>query len=870
MKNGKEFKHAWVAAAGLVLVLPAGDVRGEAGAGGGTDDGGIPAIASRFVTRLQERVQKADEAALRGSQLLADGDYEGAITEFRAAIDLLPDAPITRDRRDAYVKQYANASVKLAQQRADEAEYEEARTLLENVLAPDIDPDNFEAKKLLERLNDPEWYSPALTPEHLDSVRAVEKALKTAQGYIDIGDYDKAETEYFKVLNEDRYNSAARRGLEGVEQERIDYYEVARNQTRSEFLRRIAEGWELPVPVSITGSGIPSEFKTDTSTDRIAEIENKLKTIIIPSVEFVGTPLRDALDFLRTRAQELDPNPDPTKRGLDIILNIGGAGVAAPPPAAAPAPAPGGAGGLGFDGGGAAPAAAGGGFGGGGVDQTPITLQLSNVPMVEALRYTLSLANLKYKVEPNAVVVLPLSTPDQELYTNVYVVPPNFLVSDGGGAGGGGGGGAAPVDPFAAAPAAGAGAPPTVRKSARDVLESYGIVFGQGASATFNPQTSQLIVRQTQDQMELVEAVIESIRGGGQKQIFITSKFIEIGEEVGKELGFDWLIGPFNIGSPPKVFGAGGTPGNTGALDPANYTFVQPGATIPVGGNPLTAGLRSGFNAIEGNSIDSLIAEAAGAAQGGNPISPAIFGIAGIFTDPQFQLMIRALNQHKGTDLLSAPSVLARSGQRAKIEVIREFIYPTEYDPPEIPNQFAPPTTIGGGAGVSGFPVTPATPAAFETRNTGVTLEVDPVIGGDEFTIDLNLSPEVVEFEGFINYGSPINSVGISATGASTTVELTENRIEMPIFSTRKVTTQVTIWDGQTVALGGLIREDVQDVQDKVPLLGDMPLVGRLFRSDVELHLKKNLTIFVTAKLVDPAGMPIKQGSLPAGGAPVN
>ncbi|MCB1079068.1 MAG: type II and III secretion system protein, partial [Verrucomicrobiae bacterium] len=602
----------------------------------------------------------------------------------------------------------------------------------------DIDPDNFEAKKLLERLNDPDWYSPALTPKHLESVRAVEKALKTAQGYIDIGDYDNAEMEYFKVLNEDRYNSGARRGLEGVEQERLNYYETARNHTRSEFMRRVAQGWELPVPVSVTGAGLPSEFKADTSTDRIAEIENKLKTIIIPSVEFVQTPLRDAIDFLRLRAQELDTNPDVTKRGVDIILNTGNSlgGVAAP--AAGAAPAPGGAA-LGFDGAAAGPPAGGGGFGGG-VDQTPITLQLSNVPLVEALRYTLALANLKYKVEPNAVVVLPLSTPDQELYTNVYVVPPNFLVSDGGG--GGGGAAAGPVDPFAAPGNAGA-ATPQVRKTARDVLESYGIVFGQGASATFNPQTSQLIVRQTQDQMELVEAVIESIRGGGQKQIFITSKFIEIGEEVGKELGFDWLLGPFNIGSAPKIFGGGGTTGNTGAIDNSNFSFVQPGAAAPVGTNPLTAGLRSGFNAIDGNSIDSLISEAAGNVQGGNAVAPAIFGIAGVFTDPQFQVMIRALNQHKGVDLMSAPSVLARSGQRAKIEVIREFIYPTEYDPPEIPNQIGGGISVGGGAGggaTSGFPVTPATPAAFETRNTGITLEVDPVIGGDNFTIDLNLA----------------------------------------------------------------------------------------------------------------------------------
>lgn len=492
---------------------------------------------------------------------------------------------------------------------------------------------------------------------------------------------------------------------------------------------------------------------------------------------------------------------------------------------------------------------------------TLITLRLSNVPLAEALRYTTSLAQLKYKVEPQAVLVVPLSRPDQDLFTNVYVVPPTFLSAD---LGGGGGGGAAAADPFADPVDAGGGAGPIKRRNAKEILESAGITFGAGASAIYNPATSQLIVRNTQDQMELVEAYIDSIVQGVEKQIYITSRFVEIAEEDGEELGFDWLLGPFNLGSTPRVFGAGGTNGNvTNPAVAQDFSFVNPGTQLPVGVNPLTRGNRSGSQAIDGNTIDALISEAAGTADATSAMAPAVFGIAGVFTDPQFQVMIRALSQRKGVDLLSAPSVMARSGQRAKIEVIREFIYPTEYDPPEIPNQFGGTGLVVGGGGVGGtstsggFPVTPATPTAFETRNTGVTLEVDPVLGADEFTIDLNLAPEVVEFDGFINYGSPIQTTSVNALGFVEPVIITENRIEMPIFNTRKVTTQVTIWDGQTVALGGLIREDIQDVEDKIPLLGDLPVVGRLWRSSVELHLKRNLTIFVKAQLMDPAGQPI-------------
>src|SRR5207248_5308329 len=159
--------------------------------------------------------------------------------------------------------------------------------------------------------------------------------------------------------------------------------------------------------------------------------------------------------------------------------------------------------------------------------------------------------------------------------------------------------------------------------------------------------------------------------------------------------------------------------------------------------------------------------------------------------------------------------------------------------------------------------VAPRTPREWETRNTGVTLEVEPVVGGDATTIDLNLIPQVVEFEGFINYGSPINAVGVQTVGnvisTSVPIELTPNVINQPVFSTRKVTTSVSVYDGQTVVLGGLMREDVQKTEDKVPILGDIPLLGRAFRTNVEQHEKKNLVMFVTARIVTPAGVPLNE-----------
>ena len=172
------------------------------------------------------------------------------------------------------------------------------------------------------------------------------------------------------------------------------YSDVARDHTRAEFLRRVAQGWELPVPVSISGIPIPDSPGISSETDAIVVVETKLKTFILPSVEFVDTPLRDALEFLQQRSVELDVNePDITKKGINFVLRgvSGGGGGAAVPPA-------GGGGGLGFDGAGAG----GAGFSGG-AGEARITLRLSNVPLLEALRYTTELAQLKYKIEPRAV-----------------------------------------------------------------------------------------------------------------------------------------------------------------------------------------------------------------------------------------------------------------------------------------------------------------------------------------------------------------------------------------------------------------------------------------------------------------------------------
>ena len=150
----------------------------------------------------------------------------------------------------------------------------------------------------------------------------------------------------------------------------------------------------------------------------------------------------------------------------------------------------------------------------------------------------------------------------------------------------------------------------------------------------------------------------------------------------------------------------------------------------------------------------------------------------------------------------------------------------------------------------------------------GPILDVVPYVLSDGYTINLTLIPSDTEFDGYDNpttSGPPISNV----TAGLNVVQLP---IVLPTFTIRQVVTTVNVWDNQTVVLGGLISSSVTSTKDSVPFLGDIPLLGRLFQSESKQDIKKNLMIFVTATIVDPAGnrlhsgdeLPFTQNAIPA------
>jgi general secretion pathway protein D len=812
-------------------------------------------VAEREAARRQAALPRGQEALGRAKAAMAEGNYAGAHEAFRLALTFLPDAVISEKSHDEALNGFCASGLKLAEQKIADGKYGDAETICRELLSTRYDPNCRPAAEMLARLQDPESINRTIGPKFISKVEEVKKLLSDAEGYYNSARYDLAFKKYEQILALDPYNVAARRGEERINLTKTHYGEEAFNETRSRQLWQVQKSWEEPVRKygDVVGPITDAFTKDATGTARIT---NKLNTIIIPKIEFRDASIREALEFLRQQAAENDPGAD-GRKGIDIVLRLNTLGTriettsttstttvvssnSTVPPLAPATISPS------FN-----PADA------------RITIALNQIPLGEALRYIASQAGLKVKIEPYAVSIIPLSEMTNDLLTKQYRVPPGFIA-----------GTLTPTGTALNQPATSAakgvhntstgkdtqestgGRLLVNREGAKEFLESQGVSFAvPGSSANFLPQTSRLIVRNTADNLELVDAIVEQANVSGPKQVEIESKFIEINQSNLKELGFDWLLGQFNVPGSMRVFGSGGATANSPAYAPGNYPFISP-AGNPVGQFPVTGGNRSGTLAITGNAIDTLL----GGGTNVPGVAPGIFGLSGVFTDPQFQVVIRALNQKKGIDLLSAPRVTTKSGQRAVIEIVREFRYPTQFQPPQIPQTFGgsnnPNVSLGNSTGGT-FPVTPTTPTGFETRNTGVTLEVEPVVGPDGITIDLNLVPQVVEFEGFINYGSPIRTSSVNALGIAQTVELTPNIINQPVFSTRKVTTSVSVWDGQTVVLGGLMREDVQKTEDRTPILGDIPIVGRLFRTNAEQHIKRNLVIFVTARLVNPGGQPV-------------
>lgn len=203
--------------------------------------------------------------------------------------------------------------------------------------------------------------------------------------------------------------------------------------------------------------------------------------------------------------------------------------------------------------------------------------------------------------------------------------------------------------------------------------------------------------------------------------------------------------------------------------------------------------------------------------------------LQGVLTGTQFESVLHLLEESKRTKTLSAPRVTALNNQTAQIRVVDEFRYPSRYEVSLV--QF---DINGDGdfddAGETEFV---NVPKDFQKRDVGILLNVTPSVGDDLKTITLVLAPEVSSFSQFRDLGGGVT---------------------VPEFTSSQLTTSVVVENGQTVVLGGLMKDSTSQMLTKVPVLGDLPFVGNLFRQKSESSSRKNLLIFITAHKLAPRG----------------
>ena len=398
-------------------------------------------------------------------------------------------------------------------------------------------------------------------------------------------------------------------------------------------------------------------------------------------------------------------------------------------------------------------------------------------------------------------------------------------------------------DPFAEAAVSSGPSQDQEKEALQKFFQNAGVNFDGVAGAGLAFDGEQLIVTQTPRNLDRLRTILTNY--SEVKQVEIETKFLEVTQNDLDELGFHWGVsmrdtktGDWRIGSNLRKLNDFGGQSESGRARIS--AFPDPELNLqgedaepqelfkkdPVYVSPPIVAQSLGFGTPSAFFIDSTVEDDENR--------------SGFFSgDLDIDLQIQALARKSGSDLMSAPKVTVLSGKRANIVVAQELRYPQSYGDIE--------SDVSGGQGGSSVAITAGTPDEFTTRNIGVEMSVTPNVENDN-TISLILEPRVTEFEGFVEYGGPSIAVTTDTTA------IVPAGFFQPVFSTREITTEVTIYDGATVVMGGLTRDEVRSVNDKVPLLGDIPGLGRLFRSEGETRQKKNLLIFVTANLVSPGG----------------
>jgi type IV pilus secretin PilQ/predicted competence protein len=306
-------------------------------------------------------------------------------------------------------------------------------------------------------------------------------------------------------------------------------------------------------------------------------------------------------------------------------------------------------------------------------------------------------------------------------------------------------------------------------------------------------RTNMIFFRETRSNIDNVRKMLVQI-DKPTKQVMIEARLVEVNANPKQSVGFNWA-GVFGSSSTPQTFKyAGSQPATADSV-----TLDKDGIPHVVPGVPAQGKFDSGTGKLTG--ADFFFDQAL----------KTIGGQFAILSAPQLSVTLRALNEDADAEFLANPRVVTADNMQAKIEITR--------------NQPVPQLNFNEQTATAVF-------GGFQDKKFGNTLLVRPSINKDSF-ITLNVKPEISNKVGDATF------VFAGATVAS------------PVIDTRSLDSNVLIKSGDTLAIGGLLQDEVTKARNKVPILGDLPILGYLFQEKLNARTKRNLLVFVTPTIID-------------------
>ena len=774
---------------------------------------------------LQEQVEKEtakreqmlaplQEAFAMSKRLVSDGQSAQGCELLEKAYAALPETlretPLALDVK----KTLAKLQVVLAEAAAEKNHWPEARRRA--LASLQYDPQSEVALTQLQQADEVlrrgtaggEEVNPALTTTFFDRLSSVRTGLEEAQALRETGQLQKAEERYEDVLQADPFNQVATEGIKKIYQERGLVAEKARDLSNLERRREVREAWNNIYPKNSSAAGGIVVSGALTASPSYA-LEQKMQKTVIPQVDFSGADLETIRRALISLSRTYDS--DAGKGGVNFVVSTD---VASP---------------------------------------QPVTLKLRQTTLAEVVRYIAQIAGVKARITDIGVTFGPLVEKRPELNSQNFTVSPSFFKGADDKEQGVTGGALR-----GAAPAGGAGATDVLAgQNEQKKLMALGVQFPAGAYAVYNQKTSQLKVVNNQEMLDMIGQLISA----AEEQTLLIQVGVRLVEI--NQLDMDSI-------TVNSTFGGNGP--NLLSAVPAGLNPSSDGKTPAAS---QQRGVNGQLNQIQGvgllpnNTLQSFLKQ--GVLAGTNQttsyaLNTMDFG-GTIFDSITFSTLITAISQKNSANVLANPSIILKRGQKGVIEVSQEFKYVKEYSDPQSSIRTVIPS--GGGAVNSGIPGPETVIGSFPSQISdpvpiGVKMGVKPDVTGDNSRVLLELEPSFIDFEGFINYGTPIYSAFAASTYGGQTLILTNN-INQPVFIRRDLTLPaVEVSDGYTLLLGGLLREDIQKIDEKVPILGDIPIFGRGFQGKTEQAIKKNTLIFVTPRILDVSGQPLN----PTAGSP--